>query len=588
MTGREKKLIVIGIFLVMALLATVGFHDVGRQYGDYRFRYGMGISNITANELVFYLWYFVFGILAIGFMSVALINTSVSKWTDRLDRLFAWRWFVPCAAAVLLGEILLFQNMVLQYAPISDDEATYAFIAKTLLKGHLTNPSPGDIDFFKNQFVVINGSAWYGKYPIGHPLLLALGEAVNLRFLVVPIITCGTFVVTYFVGRKLFTHKQACLALCLLLLSPHFVFMGACELSHPSASLFMMLGLWSLYQIESRSSLWWPIVAGGFFGFGLLVRPFPGCLLIVVAGLWVLFCIGELSWRRRLLSLAIGVVPIALAGMALFWINQVQTGDPLQSGYHLAHLSQKDAASKGIAGMGKLGLFATGRGVVGASVGGALIRQNFWLFGWPMSLLFVFFARSRSRLAGFWGMIAAVYAYRFIMPKTVIATLGPVYVTEIVPLLALASASGMAHAREIVCRFNPTLGSRLVPAVVISSFVIAAITFFPVQIREINRSAIAWQAADQLIEKATEGKVLVFANYMVFPPHGNSWAGFPPNPSPDMDDDVIFVRRQYGRDGAKRNFEFLKRRFPDRSAWLFQVGNEGAMFKKIEKAEDFL
>ncbi len=586
MAGREKKLIIIGIFLVLALFAVLGFYDVGRQYANYRFRYGMAILNITANELVFYLWYFVFGVLAIGFLSVAFVKTSVlSKWTEQLEKLFAWRWFVPCATALLLGEILLFQNVVLQYVPISDDEATYAFIAKTLLKGRLANPSPGDIDFFKNQFVVLNGSAWYGKYPIGHPLLLALGEVVNLRFLVVPIITCGTFVVTYFVGRKLFTHKQTCLALCLLLLSPHFVFMGACELSHPSASLFMMLGLWSLHKIESRGSLWWPIVAGGLFGFGLLVRPFPGCLLILVAGLWVLFCATELSWRRRLLSLAIGAVPIVLAGLALLWVNQVQTGDPLQSGYHMAHLGQKEAASKGIDG---LGVFTRADGIIGTSVGGALLRQNFWLFGWPISLVFVLFARSGSRLTAFWGMIAAVYAYRFIVPKTVIATLGPVYVTEIVPLLALASASGMVHARQTLSRFATTLGPRLVPAVVVSSFIVAAIAFLPIQMREINRSAIAWQSADRLIKQGTKGKILVFANHMVFPPHGNSWAGFPPNPSPDMDDDVIFVRQLYGQDGAKRNFEFSKRRFPDRSVWLFQVGNEGAMFKEIKKAEDFL
>ena len=80
---------------------------------------------------------------------------------------------------------------------------------------------------------------------------------------------------------------------------------------------------------------------------------------------------------------------------------------------------------------------------------------------------------------------------------------------------------------------------------------------------------------------------MVFTNKMVYPPNGHSWAVFPPNPSPDLDDEVIFVRQMGGADGARRNVEFWKRRFPDRRAWMFYAGRKEGIFREIKDEEDF-
>jgi hypothetical protein len=251
----------------------------------------------------------------------------------------------------------------------------------------------------------------------------------------------------------------------------------------------------------------------------------------------------------------------------------------MRSGYH---------ASENISGGGlrTLGLFANYAGIVGTSVGGALVRQNFWLFGWPLSLIFIPFARPRTRRIAFWGLITAAYVYRLIIPKTVVSTLGPVYMTEIIPLLALASANGMVRLRNKFIRSD--IGSQqLISAVVIAACVVAAVTFVPIQMREIGISSDIRQTANKLIEKNTQGKVLVFANKMVYPLYGHSWSAFPPNPSPDLDDKVIFVRQMVGAEGAERNMEFWKRRFPDRSAWLFHAGSKGGLFREIKNTRDF-
>ncbi|MCP4196067.1 MAG: hypothetical protein GY762_02865 [Proteobacteria bacterium] len=581
MAEREKQLLITGVLLVMAVISIAGLFDVGRQYLDFGLVYGKGITNITASELVFYLWYFTFGVLAICFLSAALMRMSfLQKFEIELERFIEWRFFVPSLALLLFGEIILFQYAILDYAPVTDDESVYVFIAKTLLKGRLVNPSPGDLEFFQNQFIIVNNDMWYGKYPIGHPLFLAVGELLALRFLVVPLVTTLTFVMTYIVGVELFTKKQAGLALCLLVISPHFIFMGASELSHPTASLLMMLGLWSLLKIRKEGNLLWGCMSGVFWGYGLLVRPFPGILFALAAGVWLILGAGELTKKRKLLTLLLGLLPVLLAGLFLLWVNDVQTGSPMRTGYH---------ASENISagGLRSLGLFANYAGIVGTSVGGALVRQNFWLFGWPLSLIFIPFARPRTRRIAFWGLIAAAYVYRLVIPKTVVSTLGPVYMTEIVPLLALASANGMVRLRnKFLWSEAPT--KQLIPAVVMAACVVAAVTFVPIQMREIRISSAIRQTASRLVERNTQGEVLVFANKMVYPPYGHSWSVFPPNPSPDLDDRVIFVRQMVDDEGAERNMDFWQRRFPDRSAWLFHAGSKGGVFREIKSARDFV
>jgi hypothetical protein len=596
MTDRAKRLLTVGIFTVMALIAAVGFHEAGHQYRDFRLAYGKGTYNITDTELILYLWYFVFGLMAVGFLTIAFARSEVVPiWKGHLKKLFARRFFVPLATLVLLVEVLLFQSLILQYAPVADDENTYVFIAKTLLKGRVANPLPGDPEFFRNQFIIMDGHHWYGKYPIGQPLLLALGQAIGLRFLVVPLVACGVFLMTYVVGRRLFSHNQACLALCLLLLSPHFVFVAGSQLSQPASSLAMMLGLWAVCKIANRGGVLWPTLAGLFFGYALLVRPFPGCLFVVAAGVGIIFGIGDRSVRFKLTSLAVGAIPIFFAVFVLLVVNRAQTGNPLQSGYDINSntverpdktQSATEAPTTG-GDLSRFGFFGGDEGAVAVSVGGSMLRQNFWLFGWPLSLIFVFFARSGRHMTAFWGMIAAVYAYRFLLPKTCVATLGPVYMTEIVPLLALASASGMARVSRIASGHESKLIQRLVPAAIISFFAIAAITFIPVQLREIRRSTTIWRSAYQLIEKMTSENVLVFANWMVHPYSDTSWAGYPPPPSPDLDDRVVFVRELGGEEGPARSIEFWRRRFPDRSAWLFRAERDGAILQKVETPKDF-
>jgi hypothetical protein len=586
MKEREKRLLRLGLLTLFGLLAIVGFHDVGLQYRDFPLPYGPGINNITASELVFYFWYLVFGGLAAIFLTAAFSHISAPDIIEnKLSSFFEWKWFVPVAIGVLLGEILLFQNHILAYTPIADDEATYAFIAQTLLKGHLANPSPGDVEFFANKFIIHSGGLWYGKYPIGHPIVLAPFELIHMRWLAVPLITCVTLLATYAVGCELFSKQQASLAVLLLLLSPHFVFMGATELSYPTSTCMMMLGLLSLLKIRHNTSIMWPLLAGSIWAFELIVRPLPGCLFLPIIGLSIVAFTPGLSSIQKVKSVLVGAVPIGLAIGFLFWVNQSLTGNAIQSGYHMAVSTPGKTQA---AGRFSLGLFNYTQGRMSASFGGALLRQNFWLFGWPLSLIFVAFCRPVKHRFLFFGLIAAVYAYRFVAPKTVISTLGPVYVTEAVPLLALATASGMVQLRKWLGNTNIPRGGQIVPSLALASFVVAALCFLPIEMLSIKRSANIRLSILSLVDQSIDGKAIVFANHMVPPWIDSTWAPFPPNPSPDLDGRVIFVRHFPGKDGAMKNFSFWQRRFPGRSAWLLHFSSGGVALKPIHKSDDFL
>ena len=205
-----------------------------------------------------------------------------------LRKLGVQPWAVPAAVALAALTTLAIRAWVLQFAPTADDESTYVFIARTLLEGRLVNPSPGDEAFFRNQFVVLSDAAWYGKYPIGHPLVLAAGEALGLRALVGPALTAAALALTVAIGRRLWAPGQALLAGGLLLLSPQFLFTGATELSQTTSGVCLLLAVWALLRLDEGGGLRAAAVAGAALGFGVLARPLPGLLFLAVAGLWVL------------------------------------------------------------------------------------------------------------------------------------------------------------------------------------------------------------------------------------------------------------------------------------------------------------
>jgi len=538
-------------------LSLLAFWGVALCYEGFRIPYGVGVKEIHPAELVFSFWYLGLCIPAVLLIAWTLDTTRLpARVLDGLQRIAQQPRIVLSAALVAGLVAFVIRAWVLNFAPIADDESTYVFIARTLLAGGVVNPSPGDVDFFRNQFIVLNDAAWYGKYPIGHPILLALGEALGLRELVPALITAFSLLVTFALGRLLFPRHQALLGAGLLLVSPQFLFTGATQLSQTSSTLCLLLSVWALLRLDSGASNRFALLAGALLGFGVLIRPFPGVLFVAAAGIWILVRFHDEEPSRQLRRLAAGLVPLMFFAGVFALTQYLQTQDLSRSSYGVYHGA---VHTTGILYLDS----------VAASFSGALLRQNFWLFGWPISFLFLPFA-SRNRKNGLlWSMVVAEYAYRILVPKTVVAATGPVYVAEVVPLLALLSANGMAGAAHWLSRHAFGRGPERVAGLVMASIAVTLAAFLPIQVRDLHRSAQHRQTVHRLLDGVEAGRSLVFTQHLVDLEQARSWAYYPPNPSPDLSDERVFVRLPVGEGGPQLAYDFWQRRFPDRQPWVF-------------------
>jgi len=422
---------------------------------------------------------------------------------------------------------------------------------------------PEDADFFRNQFLVINEYGWHGKYPIGHPLVLALGEAVGAVDLVIPCLAALIVWSTYLVGRQLFDARIAVAGATLLLVSPHFVWTSATLLSQPTLALAMLLG--SLTLLKNNRTRWHTLLAGCCFGFGILVRPLPGALFCVVAAVQVIQLERPpgASVRRALGQAAVfgaGVVPwIVLFGA----VNYAQSGNPFTSGYHEYH--------------GGMKLLYNDKGQVVNSVVGGLLRENFWLLGWTFALLLLPWTRPTRPGGLYWGMLLSELAYRVIAPKTVVSVTGPIYLTEVVPLLTLGCADALARIGNYF-REHPVRPS----VVVAAASLVGASMFAPLQLSALSTGAEARAVVYALLERSGAERALVFANAAVYAESAVTWAYFPDNPSPKLDDRWLFVRIPLTNDMGHRMIEFWQRRFPDRRAFVFAPTREGPRFEELK------
>ena len=65
--------------------------------------------------------------------------------------------------------------LLLERIPNVQDDVTYLFQAQLFALGRLSAPAPPLPEFFEQEFVLMYRDQWFGKYPPGQPLMLALG-----------------------------------------------------------------------------------------------------------------------------------------------------------------------------------------------------------------------------------------------------------------------------------------------------------------------------------------------------------------------------------------------------------------------------
>ena len=554
-------------FLVAGFWTGAGLSD------NYLTQYGF--FGASRGELALKLHLLVFILPATVLAAAALAERSrlsgdALGWFDGLGQGPGPRWPVAVVLALLVLALSVGIRVgVLQNMPITDDENVYQFQAKLLASGRLYAGSPPPVvrPFFDNQFIVNNGH-WYGTYFAGHPAILALAMRLGLMEWTGPLCAALTLLLGVGIARRIFGERAAVLTGLLLVLSPFFLFVSATQLSQPTSSLFLALFVYAALRIEAapHAASWWALAAVALSA-GVLTRPQSGVMLSLpfVGRLVYLTLRGRIrpGWGPPVLA-----VMIAVGGAAtLLAINHALTGSIFKTGYH-AYLAQ-----------GNKWLFPFGPYYTIREISQSLLQINFWLLGWPLSLLFVPFFR-RDDLA--WCLAAipiiALASYGLVGIPTV-AAVGPVYYAEtIVPLLAL-TANGFERAIELVRRALGESRALVIVLVWPAVAVVAALLFFmPQQVASLTLSSRLVRAPYALVEARGLRNAVVFVHSLPVNHRApGSFAYFHRNNSPDLSDPVLFVRDL----GPERN-RLLLTYLPGRRGYRMEMRKDELLLESIE------
>jgi hypothetical protein len=254
--------------------------------------------------------------------------------TDRAALLFS-----------LLGILITYLIAVRIYESMAhiEDETAYIWQAQAIAQGKLTLDSPDHAKSFLVPFVVDHNGQRFGKYPLGWPVLLAVGERLGARSLVNSILAGLAIWLTYILGKRVFTETVGLLAAGLTLVSPFFLMNSMSLLSHPFGLVLSLsfaltwLDAWDAERLKTRPDYWpWlaAITAAVSLGTLILTRPLTAVGLILPFSLHAAYLLVHSGWVVRKRLVVFGLIVLAFLGLHFLWQYAV-TGDARLNPYTL-------------------------------------------------------------------------------------------------------------------------------------------------------------------------------------------------------------------------------------------------------------
>lgn len=265
---------------------------------------------------------------------------------------------VAFSAVVLMVLVLYWTNRhVLNSFLSSADEHSCYFLAECLRKGKLFVDLPLQADFFKVVHVGMRGGKWFSVYPLGWPLIWAMG--LNLRIVdwLNPAMSAMSLFFFYLAGIRLFSRASVMAGLSVCVVSPFFLFTAASYFSHATCLLCIAVFLyaflrWRESYLANTDAPGWAAIWSFAFGYGLMTRyltmaAVAGPFLVwhyfpivfewkilgnVSFGKWKL-ALPALSVRRFRLSKSdrVALVVLGVFGAIILWQNYRVSGNFLKA-----------------------------------------------------------------------------------------------------------------------------------------------------------------------------------------------------------------------------------------------------------------
>jgi hypothetical protein len=166
-------------------------------------------------------------------------------------------------------------------------------------------------------------------------LLLALGVAINVPWLINPVLAAWTTASVYRFAARTTTEATARGATLLFALSPFVLLMSATQMNHVGTLALVMFGLAALAEWTTTADPRRIRRTAMFIGLGLggaaTIRPYDAALVGLVIGIFQLTVARHSALRFKSLAWQIGAGVILLS--IVLWANWQTTGSPLLFGY---------------------------------------------------------------------------------------------------------------------------------------------------------------------------------------------------------------------------------------------------------------
>ncbi len=502
------------------------------------------------------------------------------------------RLIIGLAALLAFAAAAYAASQLLERIPHVQDSITYLFQGQTLARGKLWAPAPAMPQFFKEEFLLVRDGKWFGKYPPGYPLILALGLLLETPWLVNPILAALTIPLLYALGRALYRPAIGRSAALLAVVSPFFLFMSGSLMPH-AAELFWIT-LFMLAWVKGRqpgAPRRWIFIAAAALGMAFLTRQITavviGAAFVGAASLADLIRQRRAAWpgiiQRAGLLLA-GLLPFlllllgyqsALTGdpwqdpRLLFWpFDRPGFGDDIGMGYNAFTLDNIDGEllvswfrdpDQPPAG------HTPARGIYNLEQNWRSLEQN--LFGWPFIFTLAFawlpFLLRRPSEADWILLVtsgALCLAYITFWASGIMY--GPRYLYPILPGLLLLTARGIYLSG---CWLGGRAGTAAIASLA-ALLVAGSLLFYFPQAIELYRgyNFVSRQGQDQ-VEAAVSGSALIF-----IPTNGIDWwdyGRFFSGNTPWLDTPII-----YAIDRGIQQDRQLAARYPDHTPYRYQAG----------------
>lgn len=222
---------------------------------------------------------------------------------------------------------------VFEGRPLLIDEVILRFQARTLAAGRLSLPVDPDPAFRSVLHLVEHEGRWFGHFPPGWPLVLALGEMIRAPWLIGPVVGAGAVAAWGVVLRQ--ADSRASVrggAIVLFAMAPFVAFMAGSQMNHTATVMWLLIALAGWLAVRQRAGSLAALVAGFALGMAAITRPGEALAFAIPAGVWATV------WAARTKRMA----PLVICGLAagvpvavMLAINAETTGSALQSGYQL-------------------------------------------------------------------------------------------------------------------------------------------------------------------------------------------------------------------------------------------------------------